>query len=77
MVGWNKLRAVPAFQNCRTAGTARSLFQPTVLNREVNSDTIRHDDRCDFGFAINYDRQFRKFGLAVLNSNFDQKEEDV
>jgi hypothetical protein len=40
VVGWNKLRAVPAFQNCRAAGTARSLFQPTVRNREVTSDTF-------------------------------------
>jgi hypothetical protein len=28
-VGWNKLRAVPANRMVSTAGTARSLFQPT------------------------------------------------
>jgi hypothetical protein len=37
LVGWNKLRAVPATQNrsqLTIAGTARSLFQPTENSRD-------------------------------------------
>jgi len=63
-VGWNKLRAVPAFSHHPRAGTARSLFQPTfyplfqgrqilqqiaeVLVRQAVVEAVGHDGRCRF-----------------------------
>jgi hypothetical protein len=65
-VGWNKLRAVPAALHCFFAGTAQSLFQPTLLSTRCSLESSLPQANID-AFAVGGEAFFSRHCSEIVS----------